>query len=95
MKSQSNFVAVHLLVQGRVQGVGFRFFAQETAENLGLVGWVQNRPDGSVEAYAEGKKEILEDWIRRLRKGPPLSRVGDVIMEWRTPQGDLRSYCIR
>ena len=63
--------AVQLHIKGRVQGVGFRYFAQDTAQELGLAGWVRNAPDGSVDAYAEGSREALEAWMSRLRQGHP------------------------
>ena len=73
---------VHIVVQGRVQGVGFRFFTQSAAEELDLTGWVRNRADGSVEAEAEGPRKALEAWISRLRRGPGLSLVQDVEVSW-------------
>ena len=80
--------AVLLSIQGRVQGVGFRYFAQDVAQELGLAGWVRNLPDGSVEAYAEGPKEALEAFIKRLRHGgPPMAKVQTIIPSWKTPQG--------
>ena len=88
--------AVLLSIQGRVQGVGFRFFAQDAAQELGLVGWVRNVPDGSVEAYAEGSKETLEAFIKRLCQGPPLAKVQTIIPAWKAPQGGTdRSFSIR
>jgi acylphosphatase len=87
--------AVHLLIQGRVQGVGFRFFAQETAEALSVSGWVRNLPDGSVEVYGEGICEVLEDWVRRLRQGPPLARVDRIQTDWPSPQGVPQTFSIR
>ena len=79
-------VAAQLVVHGRVQGVGYRYFVQEAAERLGLLGWVRNLPDGSVEAYAEGAKPLVEDWIGQLEKGPPLARVERVDLDWQTPR---------
>jgi acylphosphatase len=87
--------AVLLSIQGRVQGVGFRFFAQDAAQELGLAGWVRNLPDGSVEAYAEGRKEALEAWISRLRLGPPLSRIEAIRPVWQDPQGAPPTFVIR
>jgi acylphosphatase len=84
-----------LLIHGRVQGVGYRFFVQETAEELGIFGWVRNTPDGSVEAYGEGKREDLEAWIKRLRQGPPLSRVDTIQPAWQTSQGSSQMFSIR
>lgn len=87
--------AVHLSIQGRVQGVGYRFFVQDAAQELGLVGWVRNVPDGSVEAYAEGPKKALEAWIIRLKQGPPLSRVETLQPTWQPPQENTTTFSIR
>ena len=95
MGSTPSESAVHLSIQGRVQGVGFRFFAQDVAEELGLAGWVRNMPDGSVEAYAEGPRKALEAWISRLKEGPPLSRVEALQPTWRNPEGSAQSFSIR
>ncbi|MFH0920286.1 MAG: acylphosphatase [Fibrobacterota bacterium] len=62
-------------VEGRVQGVGYRYFAQETAVRLGLFGWVRNLPEGSVEYYVQGPEPAVAEFIRKLEEGPPLSRV--------------------
>ena len=62
---------LHVLVRGRVQGVGFRWFVRETARELGLAGWVRNRPDGVVEVAAEGSAATLERLREQLRNGPP------------------------
>jgi len=79
--------AVLLSIQGRVQGVGFRFFVQDVAQELGLAGWVRNLPDGSVEAYAEGPREALEAFMKRLDDGPPMAKVQAIVPAWKTPQG--------
>jgi len=63
------------VVEGRVQGVGFRVFVEEAAVELGLIGYVRNRRDGSVEVYAAGKEEVLERLRAELEKGPSASRV--------------------
>ena len=62
-------------VTGRVQGVGFRFFAERAARELGVRGWVRNLPNGAVEAVAEGEEEAVTRFVERLRKGPQGSRV--------------------
>jgi len=66
------------LIEGRVQGVGFRYFTRKTAKGLGLSGFVRNLPDGSVEAVAAGTQEALEALEQQLRQGPPASRVDSV-----------------
>ena len=70
--------AVRLLVRGRVQGVGFRWFAKEQARQADLVGWVRNAPDGTVEIAAAGDDERLERFIDAVRRGPPGARVEGV-----------------
>jgi acylphosphatase len=71
-------IARRYSVSGRVQGVGFRYFVQRAAQELGLGGYVKNRSDGTVETYASGTPERLEAFKKRLWEGPGLSRVDDV-----------------
>lgn len=61
---------LHVAVRGRVQGVGFRWFVRERARRLGLVGWVRNQRDGSVEVAARGEAELLRMLEEALRDGP-------------------------
>jgi len=71
-------MAKHLVISGRVQGVGFRYSMAEEAARLGVTGWVRNRRDGTVEAVIDGESEAasaLLDWARR---GPRGARVTDV-----------------
>ena len=65
----------HLFVRGHVQGVGFRWHARRTAQELGLAGWVQNLPDGRVEAWVEGETQALDFFLAWIRRGPPAARV--------------------
>jgi acylphosphatase len=65
----------HYTILGKVQGVGYRYFTQEIAKLSGIKGWVRNQPDGSVECLAAGKSSDLEIFEKKIRKGPPLSRV--------------------
>lgn len=58
------------LISGRVQGVGFRYFAQRAARDLGVTGWARNLDDGRVEVHANGSLKVLDDFEARLRKGP-------------------------
>lgn len=76
------------VVRGRVQGVGFRWFAQREALLLGLTGWVANEPDGSVRCVATGPRATLEAFVVRLRDGPPSGQVDRVDLVWRPAVGD-------
>ncbi len=62
--------AVHAIAKGRVQGVGYRWFVQQTATKLGIKGYVRNLPDGTVELEAEGSPESLNTLINEMKKGP-------------------------
>ena len=74
-------------ISGRVQGVGFRYFAQAVAGREGVHGWIRNHPDGVVEALAEGDAESVERFERAIRHGPPGARVDDVDVEATVPGG--------
>jgi len=80
-------VARRFLVSGRVQGVGFRYFAERIAAREGIHGWVRNLPDGRVEASAEGDAEAVERFERAVRHGPPAARVDDVDVTENVPSG--------
>ena len=72
---------VHVLIRGRVHGVGFRAWTQHNAELRGLEGWVRNRRDGSVEALVEGDAAALAEIEAWARHGPPGARVQAVAVE--------------
>lgn len=67
-----------VIVSGRVQGVGYRAWCLGEARRLGLVGWVRNRSDGTVEWLATGPAAAVEAFVARCRKGPFLARVTDI-----------------
>lgn len=75
-------VAVHIIVKGMVQGVGFRYFTIRKAAELNLTGWVKNLYNGTVEVEAEGERGLIEEFIKDLRAGPPMSSVRDIKIEW-------------
>lgn len=75
----------HAIVRGRVQGVGFRFYVLREARRLGLAGLVRNRPAGEVEVFAQGGRPSLRELESLLRRGPLLSRVDHVTLEWGVP----------
>lgn len=68
----------HLLINGRVQGVGFRFYMQRKAHELGVAGWVRNRLDGSVEALVQGSPDAIAAIIAWARRGPANAAVSEV-----------------
>lgn len=71
----------HMIADGRVQGVGFRYFVQMEADRHKIAGWVKNRDDGRVEILAEGPEESLKQFAEAVRKGSPFSNVTNVTIE--------------
>ncbi len=90
----SELKRAHILVSGRVQGVGFRYYAREWASGLSLTGWVRNRPNGQVEAVAEGDETALLELIRQMKEGPPMAQVGGLDVEWEAYLGDFADFHI-
>jgi acylphosphatase len=88
-------VAAEIVVEGRVQGVGFRTYAQRRGALLGLTGFVMNLRDGRVRVHAEGPREVIEDLARHLEKGPPLARVESVAVRWLPASGRFPGFDIR
>lgn len=86
---------VRLLVSGRVQGVGFRAFAQRQADRLGIDGWVRNLPDGRVEALAAGEETAVAAFIDALRRGPLIARVASVEVIEASDQAPARGFVQR
>jgi acylphosphatase len=83
---------VHVLIQGRVQGVFFRASTRDEARARGLTGWVRNRPDGRVEAVFEGDKRLVDNMLTWCHQGPPYSYVDRVEVEWQAALGDLTDF---
>jgi acylphosphatase len=73
-------VSFHAVVRGRVQGVGFRYFAQKRATVHGIAGFVRNLPDGSVEVHAEGAPAAVSAFETEVRRGPSFGRVEEVVV---------------
>ena len=67
-----------IVVSGRVQGVGFRYFTREIAEQYGITGWVRNCYNGDVEVEAQGQDNKLEQFLQELKEGPPMGIVRDM-----------------
>ena len=87
--------AADIVVEGHVQGVGFRNYAQRRAQLLGLDGYAMNLKDGRVRVHAEGTRAAIEELARHLEKGPPLSRVKGVNVRWLPTSGRFSGFEIR
>jgi acylphosphatase len=84
---ESEVVAAEIFVSGRVQGVCYRAFTQDIAQELGLCGRVRNLPDGRVHVEVEGPRTKVEQFLKRLREGPPRAHVHDLTTTWRSATG--------
>jgi len=84
-----------MTIHGRVQGVGFRYFAQEAAESLGVTGWVRNGWNHEVEIEAQADPATLLIFCERLREGPVLSRVADIDRHDIQPVPDETGFEVR
>lgn len=78
----TQLASFHAYVYGRVQGVFFRSYVARNARQLGLVGYVRNLSNGSVEVLAEGEVEPLEKLVESIKTGPSAARVEDHKIEW-------------
>jgi acylphosphatase len=85
---------LHATIEGRVQGVGFRYFVLDTAQALGVTGWVRNRWDDTVEVMAEGERPALEKLLAALRRGPRAAFVSNVDVEWGPATGEFKRFGI-
>jgi len=88
-------VARRFVITGRVQGVGFRWFAHDAARREGVRGWVRNLADGSVEAFVEGDADSLQRVEAALRRGPASARVEQFETEEHAPAGRFTEFEIR
>jgi acylphosphatase len=86
---------LHLIISGRVQGVGFRFSAYDEAKELALAGWVRNLSSGEVEIVAEGKRENLQMLAAWAHLGPPSAHVTAVREDWLDFTGEFTDFQIR
>ena len=90
-----DLASLEVRVTGRVQGVGFRYFALEVARRLDLTGYAMNLRDGGVRAYAEGPRGSLEQFLRALQRGPGGSSVCEVRPVWGAATGQYSTFSIR
>ena len=86
--------SVYIIIKGKVQGVSFRYFTLKQARELEITGWVQNKPNGNVEAFAHGDKTNLELFITKLQQGSSFSRVDNVILNWELAEKNYSDFSI-
>ena len=84
----------HLLVSGRVQGVGFRYTVEKIALEIGLLGWVRNLPETRVEIVCEGTKENIELLTQKLKESSLGSNIKKIICTWGKPTLEFKDFCI-
>jgi len=83
------------VVHGRVQGVNFRYYTRQRARGLGLVGYVRNRWDGTVEVVSEGRPDALRRLLAWLHTGPSMAHVSRVEVRWEPPEGEFQRFEVR
>ena len=94
MSNPSEPACLEAVIRGRVQGVGFRWWALKLAQRLGLAGRVSNQSDGTVLLKAEGSRDRLEELAEGLHRGPRHAIVVAVELEWSTYRGQWKNFQI-
>ena len=92
MSDESAQKRVEAQIEGRVQGVGFRYFVRREATKLGVGGWVRNLRSGDVQVVAEGPEEDLKKLLEIVREGPPMSHVVRVNARWEQSRNEFGSF---
>ena len=92
--AEPSLVSAHMMVRGRVQGVGFRVFAAQVARRLQLFGGVRNLEDGRVELEVEGPKGLIETLLNELKIGPPAAEVSQIETTWGQSTGQFSDFRI-
>lgn len=87
-------VRAYVVISGRVQGVYYRALTREQARELGVNGWVKNRPDRKVEGLFEGDREEVDKLISWCRQGPPVADVTAVDVDWGNYTGEFSGFKI-
>jgi len=91
MPKEQRVIRIH----GKVQGVGYRFFATRVARRLGLKGSIQNNRDGTVDAVVEGEKSVIDEWIEELREGPRYAEITKIDQEAKDFTGRLGDFDVK
>ena len=82
---------LHLFFSGRVQGIGFRYTAQDIASQISVCGWVKNLDDGRVEIMAEAEEDVLNNFLEQVKERF-LRYISDVATEWLPASGEFRDF---
>ena len=90
-----DLIRIHIWVTGRVQGVGFRAFVQQSGVLFNLTGWVRNVGYDTVETVAEGPRERLEKFAEAVKTGPRAGRVEEARIEWETARGEFQNFGVK
>ena len=91
MPKEQRVIRIH----GKVQGVGYRFFATRVARRLGLKGNIQNNRDGSVDAVVEGERDTIDEWLEELKEGPRYAEVTKIDQETKDFTGRLGDFDVK
>jgi acylphosphatase len=87
-------IRVQLEISGRVQGVCYRYFTQQTAQTAGITGWVKNRINGNVVALLEGEEKAIASMIEQCHQGPQLAHVDHIEIEHHPYSGEFNDFTI-
>jgi acylphosphatase len=91
MPKEQRVIRIH----GKVQGVGYRFFATRVARRLGLKGSIQNNRDGTVDAVVEGEQSVIDEWLEQLREGPRYAEITKIDQETKDFSGRLGDFDVK
>ena len=95
MPENSDLVRAHVWVKGRVQNVGFRAHVEYNGRLIGVTGWVRNVGYDTVEAVAEGRREMVDRFIEAMKTGPTGARVDESKADWENPSGEFMRFDVK
>lgn len=88
-------IGINMIVSGLVQGVGFRYFVLNRANQVGLKGYVKNLYNGDVEIETVGHRSLIENFIKEIKVGPREAHVDDIKITWKKPEQQYKHFEIR
>jgi len=91
---EDKLARVHIFIEGRVQGISYRYWTLRQAQGLQLTGWVRNLADGRVETVFEGPKARVEEMIKKCKRGPMLAGVKHIDINWEDATGEFEGFGI-